>query len=208
MYTLDDILERWIPYRLQAVETLQFAWLWAAESDEPREVTVHVDGNLKIKGNVAAVANPMIEAGIIHARALLEFMGLCASKGRLAQIIKRRKDDVAIEHYSTAQFPLCHVKLEEALAAYAGPAHEAETALLAIFDLANKGHAHLTLCAPSTNYTDDHIDIACRGIPVLLNNHLYAKLGRKIPEPPSAVLNGGQPIISAGRLRRPLNSHD
>ena len=190
MYTLDDILDRWIPYRLQAIETLHFAWLWVSESDEPRKVSVYVDGQLKINGNVAAIANPMIEAGIIHARALLEFMGLCSSNGRLAQVVNRRKDDVAIEHYSTTQFPLCLVSPEEAITAYAGPAHEAETALLAIIDLANKGLAHLTLGTTSKNYTDNHIDIACRGIPALVNNHLYAKLGKQIPAPPSAVPDG------------------
>lgn len=187
MFTIEDVLERWIPYRLQAIETLQFAWQWLRESEIPREVSVLVEGRLKIRGNVAAVANPMVEAGIIHARALLEFMGLCSLKGRLGQITNRRKDDVAIEHYSTERVPLRQVKPEEAIAAYAGPAQEAETALLAIIDLANKGLAHLTLGVPFASYSDEHIDIACRGIPVLLDNHLYAKLGRRIPAAPSAI---------------------
>ena len=73
MISLEEILERWIPYRLQAIETLQFAWDWIGESDAPREVIVLVDGHKKLQGNVAAIANPMIEIGFIHARALLEF---------------------------------------------------------------------------------------------------------------------------------------
>jgi len=28
MISVEEILERWIPYRLQAIETLQFAWEW------------------------------------------------------------------------------------------------------------------------------------------------------------------------------------
>lgn len=83
MMTLDDILNRWIPYRLEALETLQFAWNWIGESDEPRSVEVFDEGKLKLRGNVAAIANPMIEVGVIHARALLEFLGLCAVSGRL-----------------------------------------------------------------------------------------------------------------------------
>jgi hypothetical protein len=59
--------------------------------------------------------------------------------------------------------------------------------LVSIFEFANKGLAHLTRGIVSDEYTDEHLDIACRGIPVLLHNHLYAKLGREVPKPPSAV---------------------
>lgn len=188
MKNLEDILERWIPYRLQAIETLQFAWDWTRESDTSRQVKVLVDGKIKIEGNVATVANPMIEAGIIHARALLEFIGLCSINGKLGSIRSRHSDDIAIEHYSTASFPLEIVNSDDALAAYPGPRHEAETALLAIFALANKELAHLTAGISFSQYTDQHIDIACRGIPVLLHNHLYAKLGREIPSAPSTII--------------------
>jgi hypothetical protein len=143
-------------------------------------------------GNVAAIANPMIEVGIIHTRALLEFLGLCATNGRLAQIKKRRPDDIAVEHFSTPNVPLSIVNPSEAISAYQGPSDEAENALVAIFEFANKGLAHLTTGTLSAEYTDRHLDIACRGIPVLLHNHLYAKLGMQIPSPPSAVPpNGG-----------------
>lgn len=187
MMTLDEISERWIPYRLQAIDTLQFAWDWVGECEEPRQVEVIADGKVKIRGNVAAIANPMIEVGIIHARALLEFLGLCVKNGRLAQVRKRRPDDIAIEHFSTPTTPLCIVTPSEALYAYPGPKEEAEQALVAIFEWANKFVGHLTTGALSGEFTDQHLDIACRGIPVLLHNHLYAKLGRAIPAPPSAV---------------------
>ena len=131
MLTLDDVLERWIPYRLQAVETLKFAWeLTSNEAEQPRRLEVLVDGRVKLRGNVAAIANPMIEAGLIHARALLEFMGLCDLKGRLSQIRNRRKDDIAIELYSTAQAPLSMVSPDEVLRSYGGPPQEAEAAIL------------------------------------------------------------------------------
>jgi len=193
MMTLDEVLNQWIPYRLQAIDTLQFAWQWIGESDEPRQVDVLVDGQPKLRCNVAAIANPMIEAGMIHARALLEFLGLCAINGKLGQIRKRRPDDVAVEHFSTAEFPLCIVTPNAALSAYPGPKGEAEDALVAIFEWANKGLAHLTTGVLSGNYTDQHLDIACRGIPVLLHNHLYAKLGREVPQPPSVVPSYGGP---------------
>lgn len=185
--TLEEVLNQWIPYRLQAIETLQFAWEWIGESEEPRQVDVIVDGKLKLRGNVAAIANPMIEVGIMHARALLEFLGLCAEKGKLSQVRNRRPDDIAVEQFSTPATPLSIVKPSDALSAYPGPQEEAEKALVAIFEWANKGLAHLTTGALSDDFTEQHLDIACRGIPVLLHNHLYAKLGKAVPKPPSTV---------------------
>lgn len=189
--TLDEILEQWIPYRLQAIDTLQFAWAWAGECEEPRQVEVTVDGKVRIRSNVAAIANPMIEVGIIHARALLEFLGLCVKGGRLAQVGNRRPDDIAIEHFSTRAIPLSIVAPSEALSAYPGPKEEAEQSFVAIFEWANKYLAHLTTGVLSDEFTDRHLDIACRGIPVLLHNQLYAKLGRVVPEPLSVVPSHG-----------------
>lgn len=190
MISLEEILVRWIPYRLQAIETLQFAWEWIGESDVPREVVVLVDGKKKLQGNVAAIANPMIEIGFVHARALLEFLGLSAHRGRLVQISKRRPGDVAVEHYSTQTRPLAKASPDSALAAYPGPREEAEGALVSIFELANKLAAHITDGVCSAQWTDNHLDIACRGIPALVHNHLYAKLGRPAPITPRALQYG------------------
>ncbi|HET6218575.1 MAG TPA: hypothetical protein VFE27_16245 [Acidobacteriaceae bacterium] len=187
--TLNDVLERWIPYRLQAIDTFQFAWNWLGEAATPQEVEVIVDGRLKIRGNAASIANPMIEAGIIHARALLEFLGLCVKNGQLQQIQKRNRGDIAVEYYSTPEYPLTIVNPSSALLAYPGPRKDAEDALVAVFELANRGMAHITDGTLSGSWTDLHIDIACRGIPVLLHNHLYAKLGRTIPAAPARFPN-------------------
>lgn len=156
---------------------------WVSESDLPRAVVVLVDGQERLHGNVAAIANPMIEAGIIHARALLEFLGLCVRRGRLANISRRHPGDVAVEHYSMPERPLTMVSPDTALAAYPGSRMEAEEALVAVFELANKLMAHITDGIGTKEWTDRHLDIACRGIPVLVQNHLYSKLGRTIPKP-------------------------
>ena len=187
MLTLDDVLERLIPYRLQAIETLLFAWDWLGESEDPRAVQVLVEGKPVLGCNVAAIANSMIEAGVIHARALLEFLGLAVRNGRLGQVPRRFPGDIGIEHYSTAGQGLAMVSPEQVYAAYDGPREDAENAIVAIFEFANKGMAHITDGVLSGAWTDRHLDIACRGIPVLLNNHLYAKLGRTVPPAPSAI---------------------
>ena len=188
--THDEILEHWIPYRLQAIETLQFAWALVNETSDVRDLKVLINGKPRLRGNVATIANPMIEVGFIHARALLEFLGLCAIKGQLAQIKRRVSGDIAIENFSTSRGPLPMVHPDHALAAYPGSKAEAEAALVSIFELANKVLAHITDSSFSQPWTDQHLDIACRGIPVLLHNHLYSKLGRNIPKAPEALPNG------------------
>ena len=180
--TLDEVLNRWIPYRLQAIETLQFAWEWIGEGDKPNQVDVICNGKLKLRGNIASIANPMIEVGFIHARTLLEFLGLCNKNGKLTQISNRHSDDIGIEQFSTSSIPLRKVLPNDALSAYTGPASEAEKALVAIFEWTNKYLAHMTYGTLSDEFTDNHLDIACRGIPVLLHNHLYAKLGMVLPK--------------------------
>ncbi len=118
--TLEEVVNKWIPYRLQAIETLQFAWDWINEPHSQSQVQVIVDDRIKIQGNVAGIANPMIKIGLIHARALLEFLGLCACNGRLEQIRKRRPDDIGVEHFSTREYPLSVVSPLSALSAYPG----------------------------------------------------------------------------------------
>ena len=138
MLTLDDVLERWIPYRLQAIKTLRFAWDWLGESDEPRAVQVLVEGKPVLQCNVAAIANPMLEAGIVHARSLLTFLGLEVRNGRLGQVHRRFPGDIGIEHYSTAGQRLTMVSPDQVYAAYDGPREQAEHAIVAIFEFANK----------------------------------------------------------------------
>ena len=40
-------------------------------------MTIHVNGKRIMEGNLNAFTNPAIEAGLMHCRGLLEFLGLC-----------------------------------------------------------------------------------------------------------------------------------
>ena len=77
-----ELLPKLIPYRMQAVDTLNYALrLRSSWSDAP-SMTIHVDGKqCGMEGNLNAFTNPAIEAGLVHCRALLEFLGL-SSEGR------------------------------------------------------------------------------------------------------------------------------
>lgn len=185
--TQSEVINYLIPYRLQALETLQFAWVWSGESSSPRHVTVLEGDKVKLNCNVAALANPMIEAGLIHARALLEFMGLTAEKRRLVAVKNRRADDFGIEKILTQEGkPLPKISPEIVFNAYNGPSIDAESSLVAIFEWSNKGHAHVTSGLDKLPYTELHLENACKGIPILLHENLYAKLGLPFPNYPSA----------------------
>lgn len=181
MFTLDELLKKWIPYRLEAIETLCWAWS-ISESMSSSQIQVLVDGRCRLNGNIASITNPMIEAGFIHARALLEFLGLTATRdGKLSVITQRRLGDIAVEHFSTPSVVLRKASLESVAAAYAGAREEAEESLVAIFQTSNRWLAHVTDGVLSKEWTDRHIDIALRGVPMLIRNHLYAPLGLDMP---------------------------
>ena|SRR5712691_2512427 len=179
-----DFIERILPYRLGAVEVMGLAIRYRFNWSAPVRMEVLFDGKLSIEGLSSAFTNPAIEAGIIHCRALLEFLGLRADKTNHAKLAQRptgRADDLLIEHFSNAAGALPLVKPSEAVAAYQGPPEEAERALARAIHVANKGLAHSTVGLIADS--DDHrlIEIASRGVPALLFKHFYAPLGLAAP---------------------------
>lgn len=182
MNNLDNVLKEWIPYRLDTLKTFQAVWNLANETKERREVQIVVAGRTRFTGNVAMIANPICEIGLIHARSLLEFLGLSLIEGELKTIErKRRPDDIAIEHFKADGISLERLTPEQALSDYPGDPKDARAAFMAIFEWTNKGVAHLTEGRTSQTYTEDHLKIALNGIEYLVNKHLYAKLGLTIP---------------------------
>jgi hypothetical protein len=167
---------------MHAVSTLNLATRLQTEADKPRAIEIYVEGKLRIEGNLFAFTNPAIEAGLVHCRALLEFLGLTTNRnGRIANIKRRRPSDIGIENFSNASGPLSMVTPDAALARYNGGKDDAERALLAVFKITNKGIAHVT---EDLKDNPDHgrlIEIASRGVPSLLVSYLYTPL--KLPAP-------------------------
>lgn len=176
------LLEGHIPYRLQAVGTLALAWRWWSAPEGPRKAQVYFDGQLAIEGASAAILNPMLEAGFVHARALLEFLGLCVKNGKLANIDRRRADDIGIESFVVNGQPLPLVTPAMAVGTYTGSAEDAEKALLSVFHIANKGFAHFSWGLTKGIWSKSDVAIACEGIPILVINSLYVPLGLPPPE--------------------------
>jgi hypothetical protein len=179
-----EVLNVWIPYRLQSIETMLWAYNKLYDLASPRDMEVFVNGTKILKGDASAMLNPMLEVGFIHARSLLEFLGLATKQGKLVAKPNRLSDDIAVEHFSVNGVPLEKVSPSSALDSYVGgPRERGERALVAMFELANKGLAHLSTGFPN-GYTSTDLEIACNGIRTLVGNNLYAKLGMQIPDPP------------------------
>jgi hypothetical protein len=180
---LDRLLNEIIPYRMQAVDTLILATRLATRWPHPPPLEIHVDGKLQVEGNLYAFTNPAIEVGLVHCRALLEFLGLAANKsGRIVNIDRRRCSDIGIEHFSNASGYLSMVNPETALSRYDGGKEEAEKALLAVFQITNKGIAHVTADIKDNPDHGRLIEIASLGVPSLVISYLYTPLGLLAPD--------------------------
>jgi hypothetical protein len=169
-------------YRLHAVDTLRLAMRYTEKwaDDPPPRLEIHVDGKLQIEGNLYAFTNPATEAGLIHCRALLEFLGLTVKAGHIGNIDKkkRRSSDIGIE-----DFPhLSMVNPDDALGRYPGSKEEAEKALLAVFQITNKGIGHFTAEIRGDPENNRLIEIASRYVPALVITYLYVPLGLPIPD--------------------------
>ena len=176
-----ELLRKLIPYRMQAVDTLNYALrLRSSWSDAP-SMTIHVNGEQIMEGNLNAFTNPAIEAGLMHCRALLEFLGLCERDGRLSIRRGRQPGDIGIEHFRNAHGPLKMVNPETALNRYEGGRDEAEKALLTVFHITNKGLAHITADLADHPEHGRLIEISSRGIPALVISYLYTPLGLMAP---------------------------
>ena len=146
-------------------------------------MALYADSKLVVEGTLHGFTNPCIEAGMMHCRALLEFLGLRDKNGRLGSIKERRHPtDIGIEDFNTSSgAALKKLTPADAVGRYPGPSLEAENALLAIFQVTNKGLAHVT---EDLNDSPEHarlIEIASQGIPVLMVGCFYKPMGLPAP---------------------------
>lgn len=179
MHSKEEYLDIVLPYRMKAIDVFRLAVKFALAWKEPKSMRMYFDDELRVTGLSTAWTNPVIESGIVHCRACLEFLGIRQNRNnhtKLSTRTKKRSDDLGIEDYG---LPLLTV--DDALNPYQGPKEEAESALAAVIHCANKGVAHTTK-GQLVNDNDLHLyEIAARGVPTLLINHLYTPLN--IPKP-------------------------
>ena len=174
-----------LEYRLRAVAIGHLALRHSMVWEKPPSIEILFDGKHVIEGKATAFTNGAIEAAIVHCRALLEFLGLGANtQGELFERQQRHKDDdIGIEQFGG----LSKLSIEKACSSYPGPQCDAKAALAYVAYLANKGLAHTTSSFTKHDRGTELLEIAFRGVPVLLANNFYIPLGI---EPPSYELQG------------------
>ena len=69
----DRLLNELLPYRMQAIQTLNLALNLGNQLGEAA-MTVYAGDKLVVEGTLYSFTNPCIEAGLMHCRALLEFL--------------------------------------------------------------------------------------------------------------------------------------
>jgi hypothetical protein len=90
MLSRDQYASHVIPYRMKAVAAFNLATRFVAHwNHQPKPLEIYFDGKLSIRGLSTAFTNPTIEAGIIHCRALLEFLGLRCDKKNPARLASK-----------------------------------------------------------------------------------------------------------------------
>jgi hypothetical protein len=94
--TNEDI-KQMIDHRVRSLLRLQWALELRKMQGSNPQITIHIDEGPTIKWYLEDFVNPMFEIGLVHGRALLEFLGLCIDNQELAQRICRKTDDIGIE---------------------------------------------------------------------------------------------------------------
>ena len=193
-YFLDSVL----PNRLNAISWYECVLKELAKGTHPQEMMIAFDRKIKIVGNSWMLFNPSAEAGVIHCRSLLEFMGLKVSPNNREKLVQRprgrRKDDIVIEDLSRDGRALAPISLEQAVSAFSGPPELAEQALAATCHWANKVVAHLTAIMPTDPEALRLFQLAAQGVPKLVLRHVYGPLGIPFPDYEVRFVTIEQPI--------------
>ena len=182
----EDYLTRLLPHRLDAlaiaVLMLEFRLKW----EEPKPMQIFVDGQLQFEGTTTLFTNPTLEVGVLHARALLEFIGLKVNAGQLVQLdpYSRQRDDAAIERLASHAGALPLVTTTDAGAIHPIDPEAAKQALARLIVSAHKGLAHSSATYFSNPMDVREILLALRLTQQLVEKHVYAPLGRQRPPLP------------------------
>jgi hypothetical protein len=174
--SLDQVLAVWLPRRVNALEGTLSVLNLCEKFDDSTPISITIAGKPAMNLNLSTFADPLIDIGFLHARALLEFLGLGARKGKLVQITKRQASDIAIEHYSINGKSLSMVSPTDVFGAINMPQPVIEWSLVNIIETANKLIAHVTTGEVLAMAMYQQVRIGFESIPVLLQDHLYAKL--------------------------------
>ena len=183
----EDYLTRLLPHRLDALAIAVLMLRFRLKWEEPKSMQILVDGELQFEGTTTMFTNPALEVGVLHGRALLEFIGLKASNGKLIQLSPKRdrkEDDAAIERMLGPDGPLSLVTPEDADAILPGDEGTAKRLLADLITAAHKGVAHSSATYFANPMDATELMLALQLTQRLVERFVYLPLGRQRPPIP------------------------
>lgn len=186
MKKLEEHARQLIPYRLRSVGTLTLALdykMKLAKKSVPMKV--FFGDELVIDGNPNILINAALEAGLIHSRALLDFMGIRINP-KNPQKLKRRKrsqhpDDVVIENFYIDGMPLSRVSVRDIVTTYADLTSDVEGKLAGLISTTNKRLVHSTSIGIDDPVQLQTLKTASEIVPLIVIDFFYKRLGVKPP---------------------------
>lgn len=185
-FSQEDILKS-IQYRLHTINLLEKILEELLKGADPQKEKpfAFTLGEIKIESDAAAYINSVSEAGLIHCRALLEFLGLKGKHGSPAKLTERgpklEPDDCFIEHLNYQGRNLKPVRISEVCARLSGPAGKVEESLATTCYWANKAITHMTYTLPTDHETLELLLNGAIGVQLLVLVFVYDAL--KLPCP-------------------------
>jgi hypothetical protein len=181
-----DYLTRQLLHRLDALSIAALMLKFRLKWEEPKPMQIYVEGELRFEGLTTMLTNSTVENGVLHARALLEFVGLKAREGRLVQIDpkSRNSDDAAIEELVGPEGTLPLVSLADVGAIHPADTEGALSALANLIMAAHKGLAHASASYFSNPVDAREVLLALQLTEQIVERHVYYPLGKVRPPPP------------------------
>lgn len=182
----EDYLTRLLPHRLNALAIAALMLEFVVKWEEPKPMEILVNGTAQFEGTTAMFSNPIVEVGVLHARTLLEFIGLKVWSRELVQMnpSRRDKDDAGIEMIVGPNGSLRMVTPEEVGAAHPCDPESAREALVQVVLAAHKGLAHASKTYFSDPLAPEQMGFALQLTQKLVERHVYVPLGRDRPPVP------------------------
>ena len=182
----EDYLTRLLPHRLDALAIAVLMLNFRLKWEEPKAMQIFVEGRLQFEGKTTMFTNPTLEVGVLHARALLEFIGLKVSSGKLIQLppSARQSNDAAIEKILSPAGRLSLVTPEDAAAIHPGDPEKAKRVLAELITAAHKGLAHSSATYFSSPIESEDVLLALQLTQQLVERFVYLPLGRGRPPIP------------------------
>jgi hypothetical protein len=180
----EDYLTRQLPHRLNALSIAIVMLQLRLQLEEPKPMQIFIEGRPRFEDLTTLFMNPIFEVGALHARALLEFVGVKADRKteKLVQVdLKNRNpDDAGIEKMVTPAGTLALVSPKDI--GNLGP--NAERAVFNLITSVHKGLAHT-----STTYSSNPVDARemLEGLELvqqIVDSHVYRPMGRRRPPVP------------------------